>query len=53
MSKIGKKIIKGLKEFNEALKNGDDLTKKFRCTTLRRKKDGKIEVIKHGTSRTG
>lgn len=52
MSKVGKKIIKGLKEFNEALKNGDDLTKKFRCTTLRRK-NGKIEVTKHGTGRTG
>ena len=43
-----KQIIKGLKEFNEALKNGEDLTKKFRCTTLRRKKDGKIEVTWDG-----
>ena len=47
-----KKIIKGLKEFNQALRQGDDLTKKFRCTTLVRK--GKVvKVIRHEDGRTG
>ena len=29
MSRIGKKIIRGLREFNDSLKRGDDVTKKF------------------------
>ncbi len=29
MSRIGKKIIRGLREFNNSLKRGDDVTKKF------------------------
>ena len=29
MSRIGKKIIRGLQEFNDSLKRGEDVTKKF------------------------
>lgn len=29
MSRIGKKIIRGLREFNDSLKRGEDVTKKF------------------------
>ena len=29
MSRIGKKIIRGLREFNNSLKRGEDVTQKY------------------------